>query len=509
MRWFALMVCVVTVLALPAAAKDDDLPVSEGFVYNWDSEVVYPMGARLRLTVSRPVEGLRRVVLTITVSGLEPQIVEIDLEAPLATGPSFTDFEYVWTVQPGAALRIFSEEDVIYEWNATDDAGETARVRDVLLFRDERINWVQDEDPQRRLNLTVSADGPTPRQIRQSVLPPYNLMSANTGRMPAFNILLYPANLDPSGCVMVEDVDSGEDVLVAVGPLSQTRLPCDPQRAAALIAASGLELVRSDGTTTAGAQAALVRYLARRFYEPVWGNTDVPDWFLSGLAAFYQPASKTPLMLSVRDAARVDNLLPLVDMATEHTGDRLWNAQSFAMVLYIADLIGVQGLFDLARGLADAESFQSAYEAVTGQSLNALLPNLRRWVFTREADSAFNYTPYQPETPTPLPSSTHTPFPPTATITPTITATATITPSVTGVLSATPSRTPTLTPTLTPAPPTVTPRPPDSLFTPTPVPSSILDNPVNRVGIMSVLLILLAIIILIYWITNRRRDESL
>jgi hypothetical protein len=505
MKRIALLMCAVMALALPAAAQDDELPISEGYVFKWENEIIFPMGVRFRLTLSSPVESLREVTLTIEASGSEPVTVEIDLEEPAATGPGFTEVDYVWAAPDNAPLRVFSDEGVIYEWNAVDNAGATARVRDALVFQDERINWAEDEDPLGHLDLIVVADGPSPRQIRQSVMLAYNLISANTGRTPAFDILLYPADLDPSGCVMIENEETGEEERVAVGPVSSVRLPCDPQRAAEIIAASGLELVRSDGTTAAGAQTALVNFLARQFYEPFWGEADVPDWFLSGLATFYQPASKTTLMLSVRDAARIDSLLTLADMAVERKADLLWRAQSFAMVLYIADQIGVDGLFDLARALADSASFQAAYEAATGQALNALLPNLRRWVFTGAADSAFNYHPYLADTPTPLPSMTNTPFPPTATDTPPPTETATITPSVTGVLSATPSRTPTLTRTPTPAPATVTPRPVGSLFTPTPVPVSVLESPVNRVGIIAVLLILLAIIVLIYWVLNRRR----
>ena len=505
MKRMALLMCAVMLLALPATAQEEELPVSEGDVYKWENEILFPMGVYFRLTLSIPVESLRSVTLTIEAAGLEPEVIEIDLEEPAASGPSFTEVAYLWAAPDSVPLRIFSEDGLIYEWNAVDNGGATALVRDALVFRDERLDWVEEEDPLGHLDLTVSADGPSPRQIRQSVTLPYNLMSANTNRTPTFNILLYPADVDPSGCVIAENEDTGEDELVALGPVSGLKLPCDPQRAEAIIAASGFELLVSDGTTANGAQSALVRFLTRQFYQPFWGEAVVPDWFLSGLAWFYQPTPKTPLMLSVRDAARVDGLLSLEEMASEREGDAAWNAQSYAMVLYIADQIGVDGLFDLASAIPNAESFQAAYQGATGQNLNALLPNLRRWVFTSAADSAFNYTPYQPETPTPLPTMTPTPFPPTATDTPPPTATITITPSVTGVLSATPSRTPTLTRTPTPAPPTITPRPAGSLFTPTPVPVNLLESPVNRVGAISVLLILLAIIVLIYWVLNRRR----
>jgi hypothetical protein len=501
MKWFALLICAAMILVQPIAAQEDDLPISEGYIFNFENEIIYPMGVRFKIILSRPPEGLRGVTLRVEANGLEPETFEVEWDEPISSSPSHTELAYVWTAPENAPLRLFSDEDIIFEWNSVDDAGLTARARDVVMFRDERVNWVQDEDPLGHLNLTASVDGPSARQIRQNVLLPYNLMSANAGSTPTFNILLYPADIDPSGCVMVRDEDTGEDVLAAVGPVSGEWIPCDPQRAAAIIAASGFELVQIDGA--AGAQGALVRFLTPRFYEPLWGGADVPDWFLTGLTWFYQPASKTVLMLSVRDAARVDGLLPLDAMATEQT-DTLYNAQSFAMVLYIADQIGVDGLFGLASAIPNAESFPAAYEAAMGRTLNALLPNLRQWVFTSQADSAFNYTPYLADTPTPLPSPTHTLVPPTATDTAQPTATVTVTPSVTGVLSPT-TRTPPPTLTFTPAPATVTPRPAGSLSTPTPVPVNVLESPVNRVGVIAILLIVLAIIVLIYWLVSRRR----
>lgn len=482
-----------------------ELPITEGYVFNWGAENIFPMGARFQITLSRPVEDLTEVTLTIEARGRESITLPIDLEAPLATGPSFTDLEYVWAFPDDLELQVFSSDDVIYEWRAVDSLGQAARLRDALLVEDNRITWIQSEDALEFINLALSSEGPSGEQVRQSVLSPYNLMSANTGVVRAFDIVLYPEGIDPSGCTLVEDEETGEEFLAAVGPFSGTLLSCDPDRAAALYAANNLSVVQSNGTTVAGAQSALVPFLTREFYKSIWGSADVPDWFLSGLSQFYMPVGKARLVLPLREAARTDRLLTLAEMDTERPDDGEWRAQSFAMVLYIADQIGVEALFDLANQLATAASFRETYEQATGQSLDALLPNLRRWIQAERAVQMFDYTPYLPETPTPTPSLTSTPVPPTATSTPSETPTLTLTPSVTGVLSPTPTDTPTITRTPTPRPPTVTPRPASSLFTPTPVPvPSALENPVNRFGIIVVLMILLAIVSLIYWMVTRR-----
>lgn len=504
--WAVLLVSALLV-AGGVVYGQNELPVAEGFVFKWGNENIFPSGVRFFITLSRPADDLEEVTLTIETGDQEPFTQEIDLASPVASGPSFTDLDYVWIFPDDSTLRLFSDEDAVFEWRARDAIGQTARVRDRLLFKDDRVEWVRSEDPSRHIHLTVSASGPSPDQIRQSTLHSYDLMSANTGAAPEFDILLYPPDVNPTGCEQVQDAETGEAMLAARGPVSGITLPCDPDRSRRLFEISGLDVLQSDGTTIAGAQSALVRFLTRQFYGTVWGEADVPDWFLSGLTQFYQPASKAHQLLPVQNAARTDRLLPLREMAVERPDDSLWQAQSYAMVLYIAGHAGVNGLFDLATDLANATSFQAAYEAKMGQMLDALLPNLRRWVFSSTAASAFDYTPYQPETPTPVPSRTRTPFPPTATRTATATATITLTPSVTGVLSPTPTDTPTITRTATPLPPTVTPRPPGSLFTPTPVPAAgLLDDPTTRLGVIVVLLILLAIVGLAYLIVIRRHD---
>ena len=182
--------------------------------------------------------------------------------------------------------------------------------------------------------------------------------------------------------------------------------------------------------------------------------------------------------------------------------DPLWQAQSDAMLLYIADQIGLDALYQLARA---AEPFDTAYASAVGQPLDALLPNLSRWIFTEPAVGAFSVSPYQQETPTPTHTATAT-----QTLTPTVThtPTVTLTPSVTGTLSPTPSATPRPTNTPIPPPPSVTPRPAGSLFTPTPIPApNVLQQPMGRFAIVTFLLLLLAILALLYWILSRRHDE--
>jgi hypothetical protein len=177
------------------------------------------------------------------------------------------------------------------------------------------------------------------------------------------------------------------------------------------------------------------------------------------------------------------------------------------MVLYLADRIGVQGLFDLA--LVDAEDFATAYERAIDTPLTAFIPAWSQWIFSRSAESLYGITPYQP--PTALPSPTETPS---ATPTPTSTPTPTFTPSLTasltprGVRTYTPPLTVTPSQTPPPPPPTVTPRPPGSLQALTPTPTALqvtLAQPSVQAGAITFLLLLLGLLVFLFIRLGNRR----
>lgn len=465
---------------------------SEGFVFKWSADSIFPEGIRFFIALQRPVEQIERLTLTIRLVGGTAVTVDVPFDEPVAQGEDFADIQYLWEFSADQFARFL--EGVEYEWLAVDSAGEQARVQDGLVFSDERTLWTTQVDPQGQIDLTLPLGGLSASAVRGSVLDVYGLLAANTGRTQPLNVVLYDADLPGSGCVPAED-----ESLIAISPVSQVSLPCDPTSAATLLQASGYDLVQSDGTNVSSAQSALIAYLVPKFYEPTW--QDVPQWFVYGLTQFYHPASKQPFFGPVRNAARLNSLLSWGVMENpESAPAELWRAQSYAMVLNIADSIGISGLYMLANDLDNAASFAEAYRNAVGQPLDTLIPAVQRWIFTNEAVGAFNLTAYQSVTATP-----------TATPTATATRTPTAPPSATVEPSETPTNTPTRTrvpPTLTP---TVTPRAASSLFTatPTPVPSplAVLSDPGVQSGILSILLIALVIVVLLYFIQRRREDR--
>ena len=494
LRGFALLVLTL-VLVTPIMAQDEDeLPVVEGGVINWYAESIFPQAIRFFVAFEGAIEEIRTATLTFQPENGPEQTIRLDLDQALVIGATFTDLEYIWEVTPETAPDLFT--DVIYEWRAEYVNGDESFVRDRITFRDEHIEWIQSPDPLDELDLVVPATGPTPDEIRQRVLLPVNLISANTGLEPNFRAVLAYPDLDLSGCVADED-----DALVTVKQKSDTTLPCDPEVATQIYNASGYDVVYARSATTTGAESALIEYLVNRLYESLWAGKSVPEWFRVGLTQFYLPMPEPRLLSEVRAADRTNQLYEPDSLQFDGANSTAL-AQSYGMVLYIADTIGLPGLYDLAR--VSGDNFDAAYTAAMGQPLNALLSNFRRWIFSSAADDAFVFSPYrQSSTATPTATVTMTL---TSTLTPSPTDTPTPTATVTGELSSTPRPTATATRTSTAAPATITPRPAGSLFTPTPLPpANPLDNPQTQTTLLILVIIGVVGVAVILFLLNRDR----
>jgi hypothetical protein len=433
---------------------------SEGFVVRWTSEVIFPAGVRFTLLLNRTLEQLESLSLTVQPEGGRAESFEIDLEDSgnvLFAEPQ-AEFATIWMLQADNLPTLGG--NIWFSWEAADQSGEVARVNDVLVFNDERVTLEANEDPSGIFDLTLPADGPNPITIWREMQPVYDLLVANTGERRTFNVLYYGGI--PAGCNRNR---AGEAIAQAA---NGEVVACNDAIAGTLFREAGYDVVQSTSTSTAGAVEAITMLFVERFYEDVWAESDVPTWFTYGLGQFYDPSIETPILLTMQSASRNDQLLSLAQMTTPNAASlERWRIQSVSMVLYIADTYGLDALFDLAERLG-TQPFDAAYEAVSGQSINGLLLNFERWLFTDAAVSAFGYTPYQPETPTPTATDTAT-----ITRTPSDTPTATWTGAPTSTYTNTPrpTRTETATFTLTPVTPTNTPRPPGSLQTPTRYPA--------------------------------------
>lgn len=506
---FILLMVLLPGLVFAQDAARTDQP-EQGYILSWAHEVIFPQAIRFSIILSRPLTDISAATLILQPEGQLPRNINLDLEEVAVRQEPYTELAYIWNIPASDPPQLFTEIEIGWQISSTDN--ENARITDRFVFTDERSAWLSNLEiiDGFFLTLPVAKSDATPEgeysktalaNLESHLADVYDLLNTNLGDVPTFNLIVYNDELSPT-CTT-----NTENQLVAIGPLSDTEVPCDPDIVESIITTSGYMLVRSVSPDFSSLESAVVEYITRRAYAARWTGKSVPEWFQYGLVQLYSPASKAGGGLTLVNAARTNSLISLDNMAelpSESVNLDLWRVQSYGMVLYIAAQIGTEGLLNLARDIGDAPTFTTAYRAATGRSLEALMPDFSRWIFTDSAQSAFNFTLYQP--PTPLPTGTRTP---TSTPTPTSTFTPTITPSatVTGFLSNTPR--PTLTPsrTPTPRPPTVTPRPPGSLNTPTPVPIQTTgsNNPVITGLLLFIILALVVVILVLIVLRIRAR----
>jgi hypothetical protein len=469
------------------AQTEDPFPLSDGFIYDWDAEVIFPAGVYFSVKVYRPIAELQNISLTIQAGNSPPVMVTVEPADGVVLNLHETQYSYIW--QAPRDLEIFT--DIIYSWQAQAVGDQFASLRNHIIFEDQRVAWQMEEMIPDRVRIITPVDGPTPAQVWEQVGPAYMLLEQNTGEDLPFNFILYTDSLALDPCVRVTLPDGNRDEIVT-SPRNEISLSCQEgaRSASALYHGAGIKPIESSANTAIGVHDDIVVPMVMDFYNRLWADTNTPTWFKYGLAQFYTHGSKSNLLDPVRNAVRTNRLLTFHQLwgSRQETLERL--SQSYAQVLYMAHTIGVDALFELAN-MRSGTDFPQAYELAMGHPLSSLQTNMSHWIFTNQAASDFLYDPYQPTTSTP--TVTYTPSA-TFTATATVTASPTITPSVTGVHSPTPSLTPR--PSETPIPPTatVTPRPAGSLFTPTPVPVSILDDPVGQQGVLAVVFIVLAIV---------------
>ncbi len=463
-----------------------------GFVRDGAAEIIFPAAIRFTLNLTIPASEIASATLTLTPDGRDPLVIPVDLaSAVLNPDAPAADLAYLWLIPVDDPPPLFGQID--YSWSLTSNDGSIGTLSDSFVFADPRADWVRTVDPTRRFSLTAPRSlALAPASLRQV----YDLLRQNTGSSRTYNLLVGDTSFD---CRQRDD-----GTRFAQGAQSGVSVDCADGIEAAVFAGYDRLIVPAG----ANGETFVIATLVEAAYAPLWQGKSVPAWFAAGLDQFYDPVDKNALLLPVQQAARQRTLYAQTALESLHT-DALWQAQSYALVLYIVDQIGVSGLVDLAR--VDASDFPAAYEQAVGQPISALFPAISQWIFTRAAESAFGITPYQP--PTAVPTATRT-------LPPTRFPTVTLTPSLTPTITPTPTRTPrgirtyvappSVTPsaTLTPPPATLTPRPPGSLPTPTPIPSALqvaVAQPGVQAGLLTFLVLLLALLVFLFIRLGNRR----
>ncbi len=464
-----------------------------GFVRDGGVEILFPEAIRFSANLTIPATSLTSASLTISPEGHQPISILVNaIQSAIVFSEPQGRIVYNWHIPLDDPLPLFTS--VSYQWSFTAADGSVGTLQDSFVFSDPRVDWARTVSANNQFSIAV------PRSLNPLLDPLRQvnaLLSRNTGLPLRENVIVYDG-LTPDCVPFTEQPDR----LIALSQDNQSFVYCTDGITDALFKKYRL-LQRPPDTS---AEDFLVGTLVRDAYAPLWKDKAVPDWFVDGLAQFYAPTPKNDLLAPAQQAARSGGLFNLEVMQAAQAST-LWRAQSFGMVLYIANQITPQGLFDLAR--VDAADFDAAYQAAVGSSISVLIPAWQQWIFTRAAESVYGITPYQPATQTPsiTPSASNTFTPsPTLTITPSVTPTITNTPFGVSNFAPAPTVTPSETP--LPVPPSVTPRPAGSLPDATPVPTELqttVAQPGFQAGIVTFLVLLLALLLFLFYRLGNRR----
>lgn len=446
--WVLLM--LLWALSVSAQETTDDVP------FGWTTTVRFPEAIVFDLASGLPGSAISHLELAIRPPESELILTRLEPSDFLEAEP-FTFAQVIWRIPRAEPPQLF--ESVPYSWRMVLNDGQAFQIDASVIFTDTRVDWVRDEDPEGRVDLILAAHRPDAEQLRESANRAAALVHEHLPQVAPVTLMGYAV---PIACDRNAD---GEPVI----QLEDETIACDLTFAEQLYRES--DILAIDLPVDPFAPNLLVDALVERAYNARWGSRAVPDWFAVGLRAFHHPVRDAQALPLLRQTARQGRLLDLDAMRNrpdEPALQTLWDAQSHAMVLYLADRFGVPAIFQLAADISPRQAFTDAYAASIGLAPAVLLAELQTWLLNQRAERAFRYTPYLPTTPTATPTPSITPsITPSTTPTPTLPATPTpsVTPSITPSVTPTPSitprpaqrfvvqRTPTITPSPTPAPP--------------------------------------------------------
>jgi hypothetical protein len=493
MKKFLITFVILLYLPMLILSQDAEPTLTANELYHWSAEVYFPQVIDFMLLARRSESVIASLTLTISFRGSDPNLITIDPATVTATDAGGV-FRYRWDIPKDIPPPLFSR--VRYTWDIVTVNGLSYAITDDLDFIDQRVNWVQSNDRQSQVNVFHAFNQLDADDVRNGIRATYNVLFANVEDRPIYTLLVYPETVS-IGCDVNED---DEPIIRIQGVEEFEEIACDMSLANHIYTQG--EYIVFNQTSVDKLQQTIIDLLIKEYYLKQWDNMTVPDWFLYGLQQFYTPRTKLSALNLTQQKSRSDDLLTMNDLETPPIDDEtrlLWDAQSIGMILYLADTIGVQGLFEFADSIGGYDTFAEAYEDHVRQSLDLLILSWNDWMFRPSSRQDYDYNPYLP-----------------ATSTPTATATLTNTPTATFTPSKTPNVTRTPRPSITPIPPTpsTTPLPAQSFSVqPTDAPPTpILDAPPQQFTVDEGLLsrvvvggaVILGLLMLLYFVLRRR-----
>jgi hypothetical protein len=440
----------------PSPDPEPTLTPAPQYIVAFETDLYFPMAVRFYFDAILPLETeITEATLTLQSDSLGTMSRNVPIEEAdvLTQDGVLVALSYFWIFEDADETPLMFEE-VRYTWSLTLSNNETDVAQGGFVFSDHRANWETIERGGVPLALTVPRPGLDAEQLIERLRPIYTFLAGEAESIEdSLAVVLYTDAVTVE-CPMVDGTIS----VVNVDFPAQT-VPCVPGRALELYERSGYLVfdLPSDGLRTA--QQTLTPLLVQRAYAPLWEDADIPEWFQFGVVTLYRDQNdKGRLTFPARTASRNGQLFSLDDLrdvpASESPLRAIWEGQSYGLVVYMAEVYGLETVFELARSVNDEQSFSDLFNDLTGNTLVDLLAEWELWLFTDDAPNVYGVNLYLAATATPTLTPSITP------VTPTRTPFPTFTPSDTPTTTATP-----LPPTETP---TVTPRPARDVFTPTP-----------------------------------------
>jgi len=427
-----ILILLIGLLIWPGSARvnaQDNTP-DTGDIYSYRAEIIFPAAVRFFVGLNVPPEQVRSATLTIRQeSGLRLTFTLDPAQYIVQTDKAtFVDLGYTWALNTDPTPVPF--ESLNFLWEVETQDGQVSSAADEVLFEDtSRGDWQTTGEPP--FILHWYNEGLAGGTIRNEVMAAYGQLSRNTGSNPLYDIALYDPNT--TLCETVKSEETGETRSVVFSMEDASEYPCSVDDFVRLYANAGITFLQRPTLGYAELQDFLVNHMVSSTYSDLWQDIPVPAWYSTGLPFLYHLRPAYTTLQTTRSAGRTESLFSLSQMSVPVPDDAtfqediLWDAQSYLMVLYIAERYGAQAPFDLAMDIPAQGSFEAALQALSGETLAEFWDNWNLWLFSEAAERALTWTPYLPTTPTPTATSTHTPIPPT--YTPSHTPTITLTPT--------------------------------------------------------------------------------
>lgn len=398
-----ILLVALAALAAPATAQDgtgtptpDD---SISHITGYRLEVLFPVVVRFFVDLDVPPSRITDITFTLEAGSDINKSESLDpAESVLVETDTTTELIYNWQLQEAPQPIPF--ETVNYKWTIRTNDGVQSEVTNNFTFADTNHgSWREGGDSP--LKLYWQGEHLDADPAWREVMPVYNLLSEHTGLSPQLAYAIYDPGVPL--CQEARDPATGQQVSQLVSVDNGDTFPCSIDDFKNIYAAAGITLVQRTTIGFTEFKDTLIEQMVRDFYGALWGSTAVPAWFETGLARLYRTHAGYNELQMVRAAARTDALLTFDDLSAPlppnslERDQVLWNAESYLLVLYLADQVGEDTPIQLAMGIAENEGgFEGAWQTLMQANLDSLWNEWNRWLFSEEADEAVLWTPYLP-----------------------------------------------------------------------------------------------------------------